>query len=175
MMAKKACADGPNVLYTIYILVLYVAAVAVDGRVYTSSGNLIRVWHFRQIGGNLKVLPGPSYTPLPHHPSNHHGGTPIVNPVSPATADTHPVLQGGSSSDTYGLRPTRPPVYIYIWGTFTLHAHTHNKYIYIYRLWVTVLFSILSTQLNTNATRDESTSMIGGGYPRKLVVYGYFS
>jgi len=102
-MAKKACADGPNVLYTIYILLLYVVAVAVDGRVYTSSGNLIRVWHFRQIGGNLKVLPGPSYTPPPRRPSNHPGSTPIVNPVAPATADMHPVLQGGSSSDTYGL------------------------------------------------------------------------
>jgi len=65
VMTKKACADGPNVLHNIYILLLCVAEVEVDGRVYTSSGNLIRVWHFRQIGGNLKVLLSPSSTPSP--------------------------------------------------------------------------------------------------------------
>lgn len=47
-------------IYTYYILQLVcVVVAAVDGRVYTSSGNLIRVWHFRQIGGNLKVPPVP--------------------------------------------------------------------------------------------------------------------
>lgn len=38
------------------------------GRSCTSCGNLIRVWHFRQIGGNLKVLlfPLPPRTPMSH-------------------------------------------------------------------------------------------------------------
>lgn len=61
---RKKRARMDLMYYTIYML-LCVAEVEMDGCVYTSRGNLIRVWHFRQIGGNLKVLLGPSSTPSP--------------------------------------------------------------------------------------------------------------